>query len=249
MKTLRNIAVAGLLLAGTLAASAQSTNEPAWGAGPHVLLVGGGKYHDFPKWFDATDSATLRDAGFAVRYATDPNQAADWLPEADVLVFSACVGWPVTQKFEGAFLKHRQAGKGIVALHTGVWVSWPAWSAVNRSFGLASRSHPPLFHFAIHNLHVNHPLSALLPDDLPLTDELYSVQPFPGGAPVTVLAETDVSPQTHQKHPSFWVVNEPGVRVACIAPGHDGRTHTNEVFKKWLVGTVRWAAAPTGAGK
>jgi len=222
---------------------------PDWGAGKRVLLVGGGMYHDFPKWFNETDSATLREAGFAVRYSTDADMAAKWLPEADVLVFSACVGWHITPTFKAAYEKHRAVGKGIVGLHTGLWISWPNWPEVNRGFGLAAKSHPSLFKFTVQKIVSDHPLSSAIPNQITLQDELYSTQPFPGGAPVKVLAETSVSPQTHQKHPSFWVVNEPGVRVACIAPGHDGRTHTNEIFKSWLVETVRWAAQPAAQTK
>ena len=244
-----------LPLNGSVATISNQTNTPSptvvpdWGAGKHVLLVGGGMYHDFPKWFNETDSAMLRDAGFAVRYSTDADTAAKWLPEADVLVFSACVGWHITPAFKAAYEKHRAAGKGIVGLHTGLWISWPNWPEVNRSFGLAAKSHPPLFQFTVQKIVLDHPLSSAIPDQITLQDELYSVQPFPDGAPVKVLAETSVSPQTHQKHPSFWVVDEPGVRVACIAPGHDGRTHTNENFKKWLIETVRWATQPAAQSK
>jgi type 1 glutamine amidotransferase len=230
-------------LIGSVRAQTAPTNS-GWGAGRHILLVGGGMYHDYPKWFDETDSATLRAAGFAVRYTTNADLATKWLGEADVLVFAAGVKWDATASFKSAYAKHRASGKGIVGLHSGLWINWNDWPDHNRGFGLAASSHPPVGEFTVLKLIFDHPLSAAIPDHLTLMDELYHVQPFPNGVPVKVIAETSNSPKTNQKHPSFWVVDEPGVRVACIAPGHDGRTHTNEFFKKWLVDTVQWAVQP-----
>ena len=252
MKLKFNSAFAIFILTGVIVTAraqialinSQPTADAGWGVGKHILLVGGGMYHDYAKWFGETDSATLRAAGFAVRFTTNSDLATKWLGEADVLVFAAGVKWDATGEFRAAYAKHRAAGKGIVGLHSGLWINWNDWPEHKRGFGLAAGSHPPVGEFTVTKLIFDHPLSAAIPDQMTFIDELYHVQPFPSGVSVKVLAETSVSPRTNQKHPSFWVVDEPGVRVACIAPGHDGHTHTNEIFKKWLVDTVRWAAQP-----
>jgi len=231
-----------LLVPGESTASTAQWSTPD--SGKRVLLVGGGKHHDYPQWFDEADSATLRAAGFEVIYTCEPETATRLLPGADVLVFSSGLGWPATPEFRAAYEKHRAAGKGIVGLHSGLWINWRDWPEFNRGFGLAANSHPVPAPFTITKLVFDHPLSAAIPDHFTLTDELYHTKPFPDGAPVKVIAETSSSPKTHENHPSFWVVDEPGIRVAGIAPGHDGRTHTNEIFQKWLVDTVRWAAKP-----
>jgi type 1 glutamine amidotransferase len=211
--------------------------------GKRVLLVGGGKHHDYPQWFNETDAATLRAAGFDVLYTCEPETATRLLPSADALVFSSGLGWPATAEFRAAYEQHRAAGKGIVGLHSGLWINWRDWPQHNRWFGLAANSHPPAADYTITKLIKDHPLSAALPDTFVVTDELYHVESFPQGAPVKVIAETSPSPKTNKRHASFWYVDEPSVRVACIVIGHDGRTHTTDVFKKLLTDTVRWAAA------
>jgi type 1 glutamine amidotransferase len=211
--------------------------------GKRVLLVGGGKHHDYPQWFNETDAATLRAAGFDVLYTCEPETATRLLPSADALVFSSGLGWPATAEFRAAYEQHRAAGKGIVGLHSGLWINWRDWPQHNRGFGLAVNSHPPAADYTITKLIKDHPLSAALPDTFVVTDELYHVESFPQGAPVKVIAETSPSPKTNKRHASFWYVDEPSVRVACIVIGHDGRTHTTDVFKKLLTDTVRWAAA------
>ena len=35
--------------------------------------------------------------------------------------------WPATPEFRAAYEQHRGAGKGIVGLHSGLWINWRDW--------------------------------------------------------------------------------------------------------------------------
>ena len=76
-------------VAGTASADADTATAPApmkWGQGTHVLSVGGGSSHDFNRWFNQADSATLDDSGkVSVNYTENLESALPALKDADVL--------------------------------------------------------------------------------------------------------------------------------------------------------------------
>ena len=43
-------------------------------------------------------------------------------------------------------------------------------------------------------------------------------------------------------HPSVWITKHDKARIACIALGHDERTHEHAAFKDILVNAVKWCA-------
>lgn len=245
------------LLATAIEIEVDDTHRPAGDAdrmvpgGGHrairVLLVGGGKHHDFPRWFDQEDRATLTGAGFEVSYTEDPAAAARALADADVLVFSASAGWEPDAAFRAAWSRHRAAGKGIIGLHAGLWRNWPDWPAAAEGFGLQARGHDPLGEYRIAWTDTSHPLPGPLRRRPGFLDERYRLEPVPGGPPVRQLA-TSAPPAdgAGEEQPVLWVVDDPAVRMAGLTLGHDGRVHTRTEFRHLLIQLVRWAAAPAG---
>jgi len=215
------------------------------GSGAKVLLVGGGRYHDFTQWFDRADVATLTAAGQRAIYVDDPETAAVALADADVLVLSSALGWPATTSFRSALAEHLAKGRGFVALHSGVWRTWPDWPEYeSRYIGIAANSHPKPFEFQVTVLQPSHPVMQGVPGTFRVTDELYEVTTRPGGVPVIVLAETQSSPDTAKTHPSVWVPERAKGRTVGIALGHDGRVRGGAEFNRLLVNSVTWTAQP-----
>jgi type 1 glutamine amidotransferase len=213
-----------------------------WDNGTKVLLVGGGSSHDFQKWFDEADGATLRAAGkFSLNYTESSATATKALAEADVLILSTNQKDFDTPEFRAALMAFADSGKGIVLLHPAVWYNWP-WPEYNaRLVGGGSRDHEPIGEFTV-NVLKEHPVTRGLPPTFKVTDELYHVALDPNGAATEVLAQTSLAKGTQQTYPSIWIVKHPAARIVAIAPGHDGRVHELPEFKRLLVNSVAWAA-------
>src|SRR6185503_17302097 len=68
----------------------KAPTEFKWGKGVKTLIVGGGSSHDFNKWFNLADRATLSEGGKAsVNYTDQPAAVAAALKEIDVLYQSS----------------------------------------------------------------------------------------------------------------------------------------------------------------
>jgi putative heme-binding domain-containing protein len=214
-----------------------------WGAGPKVLLVGGGSAHDFNRFFNRADSEILKAAGCSVNYTEDAAVTARELPRVDVVVLSVNkAGWD-TPDVRKAIFDFADAGKGIVLLHAGVWLNYPRWPEYNAKIvGGASRGHDRLGEFEVKVLTPTHPIMKDVPATFRITDELYYFNPDPAGAPLQILAQTSISTGTKKEHPSVWVVGHPKARIAAIALGHDARAHDLPAFKTLLQNAVNWAA-------
>jgi type 1 glutamine amidotransferase len=213
----------------------------AWGGGTKVLLVGGGSSHDFHKWFDEVDGATLRATGkFSVNYTESSATATKALADADVLVLSTNQRGFDTPEFRAALMSFVDSSKGLVLLHPAVWYNWP-WPEYNEQLvGGGSRDHEPIGEFAV-KVVKEHPVTLGLPPKFMVTDELYHVALDPGTA-TEVLAQTSPAKGTQQTYPSIWIVKHPRARIVAIALGHDGRMHELPEFKRLLVNSVAWSA-------
>jgi type 1 glutamine amidotransferase len=214
-----------------------------WEAGTKVLVVGGGSSHDFQRWFNTADVATLRAAGnMSVNYTESSATTAKALEDADVVISSTNQRGFDTPELRAALMKFADAGKGIVLLHPAVWYNWPSWPEYNRALvGGGSRGHDAIHEFDV-NVVKEHPVTLGLPKSFKATDELYHVNVDTNGNSIEVLAQTSVANNTRREHPSIWLVNHPKARVVAIALGHDGRVHDLPDYKRLLVNAVNWAA-------
>jgi uncharacterized protein len=248
--TLKRFAVSILMLAALLGIVppmlAQAPANPhadappfEWGPGIKVLIVSGGGWHEFDRWFNKADTATLNAAGItSVHYTESSNTAAIELPKVDVIIMSANVPGFDTPAFRTALFDHVAAGKGVILLHSGAWYNW-VWPEYNRDLvGGTYRSHDGKSPFQEHVL-VKHPVTEGLPDSFKVFDERYHTVADPAGPGVDVLIEA-VNGQS--KYASVWVTHNPKARIVCIALGHDGTTHNQPEFKKLLVNAVTWTA-------
>ncbi|MGI8602288.1 MAG: PVC-type heme-binding CxxCH protein [Verrucomicrobiales bacterium] len=212
-------------------------------SGGRVLLAGGGSAHDFQKWFNERDVATLKAAGFSPNYTENPETAAAALHDSEVFVMSTNQAEFSALGFRRALDDFLNAGKGVIFLHAGVWYNFRDWPEFNKTLvGGGARGHDKLGEFEVSVVKPDHPAMAGLPPSFKITDELYYVAPEEGASPFVVLAKTSVSQGKKQEHPSVWTVPHAKGRILCVALGHDGRSHDLPEFQKLLVNGVKWAA-------
>jgi putative heme-binding domain-containing protein len=213
---------------------------PAKADGPRVLIVGGGSSHNFDKFFNTSDKATLAEIkpGW-LDYTDNANGAPAVFANVDVLVWSA--NQKINDGTAKALKDWADAGKPLVLLHPGVWYNWPNFPAWNKEIvGGGTRGHDAIAEFEVKTVNANHPVMAGVSASFKITDELYNMVPDPDGTPIEVLA-TATSPKTGKTFPSVWIVKHPKARIVCIAPGHDARAHDLPEYKAILKNAVNWA--------
>ncbi len=226
-----------------------ATEPVRWEPGKtRVLLIGGGSSHKFTEFFGATDSATLRKAGFSVHYTEDRDQAPVALAEADVAVISVNRMFFDMPAYRKAVFDFAAAGKGIVMLHPGTWYAYPRWPELNAKIvGGGSRGHDKLGPYSVHVLKADHPIMRGVPAKFEVIDELYymNAEPEkipPGTAPIEVLAESSPSIKFQKPHPVVWITQHERARIVGFTLGHDERVHDHPAFQAILVNAVRWVS-------
>jgi putative heme-binding domain-containing protein len=223
-------------------AAAPAVEPLKWGDGIRTLLVGGGSSHDFNRWFNLADLATLRGQDrFSVNYTERYADVIPALRQIDVLGWSANQDQkdPVLRK---ALMDYAEAGKGLVLIHPGNWYIWGDWPEWNRSLvGGGARSHDRYGEFEVTVNQPDHPLMRGVPGTFRVSDELYHFQADPAGTPIEVLA-TGKNLMTGKSYPVVWITKHPKARVANITLGHDGMSHDHIAYKKLLVNAVAWAS-------
>ena len=206
-----------------------------------MLLVGGGASHDYKKWFGDKDQEILKELNPAwVDYTENLDTLKDGLPDWDVVVVSA--NKPLPSEARRSLMEVVNSGRGLVVLHPGLWYNWGNFSVWNREVcGGGSRGHDKLGEFAVNVTNREHPITAGLPAEFKITDELYYFEQDPAGTPIEVLA-TATSVQKGKTYPQVFVVKHPKARIAGITLGHDGRAHDLPEFRRLLQQAVVWAA-------
>jgi putative heme-binding domain-containing protein len=213
-----------------------------------VLIIGGGSSHNFQKFFDESDSATLKAAGFSVHYTEDRDQAAAELKDADVALISVNRKFFDTPAYRKALMDFANSGKGLVMLHPGTWYGYADWPELNAKIvGGGARGHDAIDQFTVSVVKPDHPVMKGVPATFEATDELYYINAEPdkipaGTAPIEVLAQTSPSKKFQKPHPSVWVTQHDKAKIVGIALGHDERVHDMEAFKAILVNSVRWVS-------
>ncbi|MEM8484409.1 MAG: ThuA domain-containing protein [Bacteroidota bacterium] len=204
-----------------------------------VLIVGGGSSHDFDRWFDQEDSATLTAAGFDVTYTDDPSAVLPALDTIDLLYLSN--NQPLTDStLRRAIFEFTDAGKGLLLIHPSVWYNWEDWPAYNRELvGGGSRSHGPYGPFEITVTDSTHDITAGVPATFTLEDELYRFEVHAQGPALNVLM-VGTEPDTGTQFPVAWTINHPTRRIVGITLGHDGFAHESAAYKTLLTNAANW---------
>jgi putative membrane-bound dehydrogenase-like protein len=229
--------------AGATAAPAAPRRAAAieWGPGIHVLSVGGGTSHDFNRWFNQIDSATLSaNGGVSFHYTEKFEEILPTIKDLDVLYLSSNqpLNDPLLRK--GIF-DFADAGHGLLLFHPALWNNWKDWPEYPRVLvGGAAGSHDKYGEFEVTLTDVTHPLLAGVPKTFRLKDELYHFEVDPKAAPMRVLAEGR-NLATGKTYPVLWIVEHPKARIVCCTLGHDGASHELDAFKTILQNSVRWA--------
>ncbi|MEB2779020.1 ThuA domain-containing protein [Algoriphagus sp. C2-6-M1] len=205
-----------------------------------VLMVGGGSYHDFDKWYKGADVATLEKDGLAeVTYTDDPSAILQYLDQTDVLFLANNQPIPddATRKAIFAFA---DAGKGIVLAHPAIWYNWNDWPEYNKTMvSGGSRGHNAYGNFNV-DLTDKHPVTKGLPSYFSLDDELYYFKVDASGPGIEILAQASNSET--DPFPSIFIVKHPKAKIVGIALGHDAASHDLEAYQTLIRNAVKWAA-------
>ncbi len=215
---------------------------PAKADGLRLLLVGGGSSHDFNRWFNQADRATLAalKPGWMEYTENIDGVSSEILANVDVLVWSC--NKPITDQTAKALMSFADAGKSLVIVHPGLWYNWKNFTQWNQHIcGGGARGHDRYGDFDVKVLKPGHPLMAGVPEQFKITDELYNSLHADTDAPIEVLAEA-TSPKTGKTFPQVWIPQHPKARIACITLGHDGKAHELPAFQTLLKNAVIWAA-------
>ena len=232
-----------LLLALLVSVSLQSCINPTPGdqeTDPiHVFIVGGGSSHDFERWFNQEDTATLRAAGFSSTYTDDVSSIQSGLEDADVLVLTNNQPIPDSLTRQTIF-EFADSGKGVLLIHAALWYNWEDWPVYNHEMAVGgSKSHGPYGTFEITVTQPDHPVVKGIPGSFTLDDELYRFEFAPEGPEVDVLA-IGTEPDTGVEFPVIWVVNHPNRNIVSTTLGHDGATHESAPYKTLLANSVSY---------
>jgi putative heme-binding domain-containing protein len=241
------VAITAELAAAGADASAVAPRAAAVAAAPataaiRTLIVGGGTHHDFARWFNLADVATLKATGRAtVDYTERVDAILPRLGDLDVLYLSN--NQPMTNAaLRSALLQFADAGKGLLLVHPALWYNWADWPEYNRALcSGGSRGHDKYGEFDVRVTNTAHPIMQGVPETFRLADELYWFEPDAAGPGIEVLA-TAHSPQKNKTYPMVFTVRHPKARIACITLGHDGQAHSHPGYQKLLHNSLIWAA-------
>lgn len=227
---------AAALIAILLAVAASAADS-----GPTILIVGGGSSHDFAKWFNTADVATLTEKLNAkVTYTDKIPEIQPRLKELDVLYLSNNQPMADAELRKSVFA-FADAGKGLLLVHPAVWYNWGDWKEYNSVLvGGGSRGHDKIQEFEVTVDKPDHPVMAGV-KNFKVTDELYYFIPDEKGTPIEVLASAK-SPTTGKVFPTVWIVKHPKARIIGFTLGHDGRAHQLEEYKTILANAAKWCA-------
>ncbi len=229
--------------ASASAAAAKPAEAPA--AAPleitaTTLIVGGGSSHNFDRWFNQEDSATLAKAFAKVQYTDQPNLIAPALKKLEVLYLAN--NQPIKDKaVREGIMDRANSGQGLLLVHPALWYNWPDWPEYNQQLVAGgARSHDKFQEFEVTVINPDHPITKGLPEKFLITDELYHFQKDTSGPPIEVLA-VGKNIATGKTYPVVYITKRPNSRIVCITLGHDEKAHQLPAFQTLLVNAHNWA--------
>jgi putative membrane-bound dehydrogenase-like protein len=205
-----------------------------------TLIVGGGSSHNFDRWFNKEDRATLAKAFIDVQYTDQVNLIAPVLDKLEVLYL--CTNQQLTNKaVRDGIMARAAAGKGILLVHPALWYNWADWPEYNQKLvGGGARSHDKFGEFEVTVIDEAHPIMKGVPQTFKISDELYHFQKDVTGPPIKVLA-IGKNIETGKTYPVVWTTQAPNARIVCITLGHDDKSHQLLAFQTLLVNAHEWA--------
>jgi type 1 glutamine amidotransferase len=234
-----------LALGGFLFTNCQANKAGAAGKDKEirVLVVGGGSSHDFNRWYQQADVATLRRDGLAtVRYTSNTDSIGEYLGAGVDVLYLVTNQDIKDQQDRQAIQDFVNAGKGLVIGHAGMWYNWRDWPEYNLQIaGGGSRGHDRYGAYQVRANNTQHPVMKGVEPNFTLKDERYYYIPDPAGPGVEVLASSSVA-GSDKIFPSVFVVKHPRARIVGLALGHDGESHDIANYHHMLRNAVAWVA-------
>ena len=207
----------------------------------NTLIVGGGTYHDFQRWFNLADKKLLESSDVIVDYTEKTSDMKETIAGVDVLYLSNNKPFE-DQASKDAIVQHLNEGKGMLLVHSALWYSWRDWPEFNRDLaGGGARGHDRLGPFTVDVVDEEHPVMKGVPVTFEITDELYYQKVDPRGPGIEVLA-TAYSKIKNDHYPSVFIIKHPKARVVGITLGHDGQSHSHEAYQTILKNALKWGS-------
>jgi putative heme-binding domain-containing protein len=205
-----------------------------------VLILGGGSSHDFDKYYDKADRATLGAANIAsVRYTTSFDDAARQLDQLKALVL--CTNQPSpSPAFRTGLFDFVAKGGGLLVYHPGNWFNWNDWPEYNAQLVHGgAHGHEKFQEFDVRIVDPSHEVTRGVPLSFSIADELYQYERDAGAGEIHPLA-IGFSRETGKSYPVAWTVDRPKGRTVCLTLGHDDKAHSNPAFQMLYSNCVRW---------
>ncbi|MGE3313256.1 MAG: ThuA domain-containing protein [Limisphaerales bacterium] len=201
-------------------------------------------------------AAALREIGtqahLAVEVSSDPAVFTDVnLRKYRVLIFANTnnEGFETDTQRE-AFQRFLRAGGGYVGIHSSTG-SERSWDWFQRMQGAKFLRHPPMQRFGIRVVDRTHPATAHLGETLVWEDECYFFARLNPAIHVLLSADItslrdprrDLEPggTVNGMFPLAWCLEFEGARIFYTALGHRKESFADPVFRKHLLGGIRWA--------
>jgi type 1 glutamine amidotransferase len=165
------------------------------------------------------------------------------------VVFLLTSGDVLDDAQQAAFERYLRAGGGYAGVHSAADTE-PAWPWYGRLLGTHFRTHPQIQQAIVTVRSRTHPATVGLPRTWTRVDEWYSftTNPRPRVRVLATLDERTYSPgegAMGADHPIAWAHAFEGGRAWYTAGGHTDESYREPLFRKHLIGGIRWAAGLT----
>lgn len=188
--------------------------------------------------------------GFAVDVTEDSAAFSDAnLTRYDAVVFLLTTGDVLNENQEHAFERSIRRGRGFAGVHSAADTEY-GWAWYGGLVGAYFQSHPQVQSARVGVVDRRHASTARLPRQWVRTDEWYNFARNPR-ADVHVLATVDEASYAPgpgamgPDHPVAWAHRYQGGRAWYTAGGHREEAYSEPLFRRHLLGGIRWAAGLT----
>ncbi|MFC8952729.1 ThuA domain-containing protein [Streptomyces sp. NPDC057101] len=258
-------ALLGLLAGATLALAPQAAALPAAvttsvtvearaAADPAYKILVFSKTAGFRHSSIDDGIAALRELGTANNFTVDATEDAQAfttgnLAQYRAIVFLSTTGDVLDSGRQTAFEQYIQGGGGYVGIHAAADTEydWPFYEGLA---GALFHSHPAIQPATVKVENRAHDATAHLGRTWQRTDEWYNYRTNPRTT-ARVLASLDESSYSGGNmagdHPIAWCKDYQGGRAFYTGGGHTDESYGDSVFRRHLLGGIRWAAGLTDA--
>src|ERR671923_540734 len=196
----------------------------------------------------------VRDLGTARGIRVDATEDGGAFTTANLRRYRAVVflmpsGDVLTARQQRAFEGYIRRGGGFAGVHSAADTEY-AWPWYGRLVGARFRSHPQVQSAVIRIRTRRHPSTSALPTTWTRTDEWYNFasRPRRDTRILATLDETSYAPgegAMGANHPIVWAHSFLGGRAWYTAGGHTSESYGEPLFRRHLIGGIRWAARLT----